>query len=188
MKPLALWKRAIAYLVDVMPITLLLAGAAYFLLGFDEVWARYIADRHNPAVRADFLLKRNLIRDSSLVLWVVYGTLLEASGLQATLGKWLVGAAVATENGNRMGLRQSFVRNATKIISMLPLFVGCVWAAFNSQRQAWHDRFAKTRVVTRKSLMPPPIPYDDKARRRCSKSEWERHPPGSLRAMQEGDG
>ncbi|GMU93445.1 MAG: hypothetical protein AMXMBFR4_25030 [Candidatus Hydrogenedentota bacterium] len=158
MIPVALWKRVIAYLVDVMPITLLLAGAAYFLLGFDEVWERYRADRQNPAVRADFLFKRNLIRDSSLILWVLYCTLFEASRLQATLGKWFVGAAVVTENGDRMDLRQAFIRNATKLISMLPLFVGCMWAVFNPQRQAWHDRFAKTCVVTRKSLMPPPIP------------------------------
>jgi uncharacterized RDD family membrane protein YckC len=164
MKPVALWKRTVAYFLDVIPITILLAGMAYYFLGFDDVWARYSANRRDPVVRAEFLFKRNLIRDSSLVLWVLYCTLMEASRLQGTLGKRLVGAVVVMENGDPINLRQSFIRNATKIISTLPLFLGCIWAAFNPQRQTWHDRFAKTYVVSAKSLRPPPIPYTVESR------------------------
>ena len=33
------------------------------------------------------------------------------------------------------------------IISIIPLFLGLIWAAFDPRKQGWHDKIAKTRVI-----------------------------------------
>ena len=141
------WRRFLAYLIDVTSITLLLALIAYFFLGFDDALHRYWSDPHNLEARAEFLFKRNLIRDGSLLVWIIYCIVMESSRFRATFGKRLVGAVVLSERGEPLTFRQAFIRNSSKILSIIPLFIGCLWAAFSKKHRAWHDKIAKTYVV-----------------------------------------
>jgi uncharacterized RDD family membrane protein YckC len=147
MNYIGFWRRLLAYLIDIIPITLALALFAYLFLGFDEVVQRYFRNIHDLEAKAEFLFQRNLIRNGSLVMWIVYCIVMESSGMHATFGKRAVGAMVVSEGGLPLNFRQALVRNISKILSIVPLFIGCLWAAFSKKHQAWHDKIAKTYVV-----------------------------------------
>jgi uncharacterized RDD family membrane protein YckC len=140
-------RRLLAYMIDIIPIVFALYLIAYLFLGFDGVLHNYFKNKHDLEARAEFLFLRNLIRDSSLIVWIIYCTVMESSGMRATIGKRMVGAMVVTEAGAPLNFRQALIRNISKIISIVPLFIGCLWIAFSKKRQAWHDKIAKTYVV-----------------------------------------
>lgn len=145
------WKRLLAYLIDIIPITLLVASIVYFLFGFDEIWQRYRTNIHDLDAKAEFLSVRNMIRDISLVVWIVYCAIFESSKIQGTIGKRIIGAKVVAADGSRLSFGGSILRNVLKIVSALPLFLGFVWAAFSKQKQALHDVLAKSLVIQRSS-------------------------------------
>ena len=141
------WRRFAAYLIDILPITLLVFGAFYIFFGFDEVMRLRNQYPGDPQVRAHFLSWRNHIRDMSFLIWIVYATITEGSRLQGTLGKKLMRLRVTDMEGNSLTVGRSIARNLSKIVSLLPLGLGFVWAAFRRDRRAWHDLLAKTRLV-----------------------------------------
>lgn len=97
---------------------------------------------------------------SVVSIQILYGSLLEASAWQATLGKKWLGLRVYNAEGGRLTLPQSFVRTAIKdlpfiLLALLPagqlLSIGwlvCHVAAVQMSpvSQAIHDRFARTWV------------------------------------------
>jgi uncharacterized RDD family membrane protein YckC len=66
-----------------------------------------------------------------------------------TPGKWLLGIRVVKPDTNRpagfwrMALRQTI----GQFISTLFCHLGYIWALVDSNRQAWHDKIAKTLVI-----------------------------------------
>lgn len=139
------WRRLAAYTLDVVPITLATTGVFYFFLGFDQTWNAYWS---SPGVetRAAFLDERNQIRDLSFVIWLVYSTVFEASPLQGTLGKRVLGIKVVDDEGERISVLRSVLRNVFKLSAYLSLSIGFIWAAFSRHKQAWHDYLARTYV------------------------------------------
>lgn len=140
-------KRFSAYLIDVLPITAIVLLVFYFFLDFDEILHRYLNERGDQTVRKQFLQERNWIRNISLMVWVIYGTLMDASGFQGTFGKYLLKIRVADYNGNGISLARAFKRNVGKLVSVLPLFIGVLWILFDEQRRGLHDKFASTVVL-----------------------------------------
>ena len=152
-------RRLGAYLLDVIPITLLTAGFLYIFLGFDQTVHAYLEER-TLEKRIQFLAERNQIRDLSFVIWLLYSMLLEGTPLQGTIGKVICGIQVVDESGNRLTMARSIGRNLAKLLSYLPCGVGFLWAAFGSKKQAWHDKIART-YVTCRGEKPPPGPTGD---------------------------
>lgn len=79
-----------------------------------------------------------------------------------TVGKMMLGVRVVSADGHIvLRGRQTFVRVLTYPLSFLFLGIGLLGVVFNSRRQAWHDRFAKTAVVydwgSRTATMPTPL-------------------------------
>lgn len=66
-------KRSLAYIVDILPILMLTFSIAYFFFGFDEIWHEYLDLENSTEERATFLKHRNVIRDSTFLLWILYG-------------------------------------------------------------------------------------------------------------------
>jgi uncharacterized RDD family membrane protein YckC len=54
-------------------------------------------------------------------------------------GKLLMGLRVSGMGGERPGLIRAFVRNVSKIISILPALAGVIMALFSKRRQMLHD-------------------------------------------------
>jgi uncharacterized RDD family membrane protein YckC len=78
---------------------------------------------------------------------------LEASAWQGTPGKSLLGLLVTDREFRPITLGRAIRRNLIKLLGILPYGVGLLWAIFNRQHLALHDRLAGTRVVE-----PEPIP------------------------------
>jgi uncharacterized RDD family membrane protein YckC len=66
----------------------------------------------------------------------------------ATLGKAVMGLKVIAANGyESIDGGTAVLRYVGYIVSMLPCYLGFLWVAVDPQKQAWHDKIAKTRVV-----------------------------------------
>jgi len=64
-----------------------------------------------------------------------------------TIGKMILGIRIIRDDGESIGLREAFIRWVGYFISILFVFIGFVWALFDSRCQTWHDKFAGTYVV-----------------------------------------
>ncbi len=141
------WKRFLAYMIDMTPIFIAVFCTAYFLLGFDVSLANHINGNQTLDEKIQFVIERNMIRDSALLLWVAYGLFMDCSKFQGTHGKILLGIKVVNKEGGRITFSQSIKRSVMKIIGVIPLSLGYIWAAFKKDKAAWHDLVAKTRVI-----------------------------------------
>ena len=142
------WRRFAAYLIDAFPIYLTVGFVFYFFLGFDVTIHEYLNGPKDTESRRAFLAARNHIRDISFTLWLLYGIVMDASRLQGTCGKRLMGLQVVDEAGARLSLAQALGRNTGKILSALPIFLGFMWIGWSKTKQGWHDRMAHCFVVT----------------------------------------
>ena len=140
-------KRFFAFLIDILPITLLTAWVFYSFFGFDEVLGRYLAERSDIETRLLFIEQRGWIRSLAFLAWIVYSLFMDGSPRQGTLGKQWMGIKVVDEYGLPLNLKQAAVRNLGKVLSYLPLSLGFFWILFDKQRQGWHDKMARTFVV-----------------------------------------
>jgi len=117
-------KRSLAYIVDILPILMLTFSIAYFFFGFDKIWHEYLDLENSTEERATFLKHRNVIRDSTFLLLKTVNTA-----------------------GGRITFSQSLKRSTVKVVGLLPLGLGYIWAAFSEEKAGWHDLAAKTRVI-----------------------------------------
>ncbi len=146
-QPAGFWRRVLAYMIDIVPITLLLVLVSYLFFGFGERLESYWKYPRDLEVRIQFYELRNRIRTAIFVVWLIYSTVMEASSRQGTLGKTVLGLRVVDLNGERLTVARSIGRNLAKILSYSPFLLGFLWAAFSKERRAWHDLLAKTSVV-----------------------------------------
>jgi len=70
-----------------------------------------------------------------------------AQGGGQTLGMRVLNLKVVRTDGSALTLLQAFVRYIGLIISIVPLFIGVIWAAFDANKQGWHDKIANTYVI-----------------------------------------
>jgi uncharacterized RDD family membrane protein YckC len=130
------WVRLLATLIDtamILCVTFPLLIAVYGWAYFDMAQTRAVAGK------ADFL-----------VTWVAPAVFAIAFWLykQATPGKMAVGIKVVdAKTGNAMSFGQAIGRYLAYFISMIPLGLGFIWAAFDPRKQGWHDKLAGTVVV-----------------------------------------
>jgi uncharacterized RDD family membrane protein YckC len=54
---------------------------------------------------------------------------------------------VGVADGNKIDVLRGLLRYVGIIISIIPLFLGLIWAAFDSRKQGWHDKIAGTVVI-----------------------------------------
>ncbi len=64
-----------------------------------------------------------------------------------TLGMRAWRLKLLSRDGNPPSLRQSLVRCAAALLSMLALGLGYLWILFDPDRLSWHDRLSGTRLV-----------------------------------------
>jgi uncharacterized RDD family membrane protein YckC len=141
------WKRVVAYSVDSIPIFIITFLIFYFFLGFDQTLKDYRDSDRSPEARIEFYSERNKVRDTSLIFWLVYCTILEASALKGTFGKRLLRISVVDKKGDKISFYRSLSRNSSKMLSAIPLFLGFFWVAFTKEKKGWHDMIAKTYVI-----------------------------------------
>jgi len=142
-------RRLSAFLLDVVPITIVAGLIAYQFPDFKEAFDRYFDDPKAEGVREKFLERRNTVRNAAALIYVFYTAILNATPLQGSLGKWCMRIKVVDTSVGRLPFWQAMLREGSKMLSIIPAFVGCVASLFDPLRRSWHDRIAKTLVVKR---------------------------------------
>jgi uncharacterized RDD family membrane protein YckC len=85
----------------------------------------------------------------NIIIGWLYAAAMESSDRQATLGKMAVGIKVTDMNGERISFGKATGRHFAKIISAIILLIGYIMAAFDSKKQALHDKMAGTLVLNK---------------------------------------
>lgn len=83
---------------------------------------------------------------TTLISWAYYVIMTRTYG--ATLGKMVFSLKVVNYEGKNVDWVTAILREIVgKAISGILLLLGFVWAGFDSKKQGWHDKIAKTYVV-----------------------------------------
>ena len=149
MQYVGFWKRLLAYIIDILPITLLVFAFYFFFLDFDQMLRIYLNEPAHTFARTEFLVQRNQIRDIAGIVWLIYGFVMDCSKYQGTFGKRLLNIQVTSVDGKRLTVGQSAIRTVMKIVGAVVLMLRYIWAGFRSDKAAWHDLAAKSRVTDR---------------------------------------
>lgn len=140
------WVRVVATLIDtvlIMVITLPLLWSIY-----GESYFESTAILNGSA---DFLISWVLPAVGVIVFWMVK---------QATPGKMALSLRVLdADTGNSLSAGQSVGRYLAYFVSMLPLFIGIIWVAFDKKKQGWHDKLAGTVVVRAKNRVAQTVQF-----------------------------
>ena len=84
----------------------------------------------------------------STLLGVIYYVYFWSSyGKGQTLGSRALNIRVVKTDGSYLDLVGAFLRYVGLIISVICIFIGVIWAAFDANKQGWHDKIAGTYVV-----------------------------------------
>lgn len=81
----------------------------------------------------------------------VYNIAMEASSLQATLGKMMVGAVVTAKDGTKPRLGGVIMRNTLGrfVVNIIPFYIGYFIGLFKADRRCIHDMMSGTMVRQR---------------------------------------
>jgi uncharacterized RDD family membrane protein YckC len=131
------WRRTGAALIDTVLICIVLLPLLTAIYG----WA-YWESTEIVQGPADFLLSWVAPAVAVLMFWIVK---------QATPGKMAVSSRIVdAKTGNNPTTSQLVIRYLGYYLSMIPLFLGIIWVAFDRRKQGWHDKLAGTVVVRQK--------------------------------------
>ena len=64
-----------------------------------------------------------------------------------TPAKRSLGMRIVLADGRRPGLLHGTGRTLASYLSAIPLYLGYLWAAWDGEKQTWHDKLARTHVV-----------------------------------------
>src|SRR4030088_2411621 len=121
------WTRALAILIDAIGIGIIAAAVSGVLLG-DTTGTRY--------------------QGLSTLFQAAYFTYFwSAAGKGQTLGSRALNIRVVKTDGSYLDYVGAFLRYIGFVVSCVVLLIGVIWAAFDAQKQGWHDKIAGTYVV-----------------------------------------
>lgn len=144
------WVRTGAAIIDsilMMLITVPLTVSIYGWGYFGEENTSFII---GPA---DFLITWVMPAIAVIVFWITK---------QATPGKMAVSAKIVDATTGRPASTAQLVgRYFAYFVSMIPLFLGIIWVAFDKRKQGWHDKLAGTVVIKKINAGPEPVNFNN---------------------------
>lgn len=121
------WTRALAIIIDSIGIGIIAAAIAS-ILGGDATGTQS--------------------QGLSTLFQAVYFTYFwSAAGKGQTLGSRALNIRVVKTDGSYLDYVGAFLRFIGFFISCIVFLIGVIWAAFDAQKQGWHDKIASTYVV-----------------------------------------
>lgn len=142
------WRRFVGWLIDILIIIIFSHWVTVAISSFIDT---PIPDTMSfKAILSSLLPIAIIISVVNFFLTALYYSLLEASPLQATVGKHIAGLKITDMEGLRISYGKAFLRRVYSLLSILPLFIGYIVAGFTSRKQTFHDILAKTVVVVNK--------------------------------------
>jgi uncharacterized RDD family membrane protein YckC len=140
------WARVGASLIDTVLVVLICWPLVTMIYGW-QYWSSQ-AFIQGPA---DFLINWILPAVAVVLFWVYR---------QATPGKIAIRARIVdAETGERPSTGQLIARYLGYYVSVIPLFLGIVWVAFDARKQGWHDKLARTVVVRPRQHGPEKVRF-----------------------------
>nr|WP_174505674.1 RDD family protein [Acinetobacter sp. Marseille-Q1620] len=128
------WIRLFATIIDTIILLAILIPLSIILdatgSGVEEI---------QPQISISELVWQLLCAVVYIIFWVKYS---------GTPGKLLLRLKVLDEaTGNKISITQGIIRYLGYIVSAIVFCIGYFWIAFDSKKQGWHDKMAKTVVV-----------------------------------------
>lgn len=141
-KYMGFWIRFAAFLVDAailwvarFPVVLI-----FWAINDDfSIWGGWKRGTSNIGMNI-------LYTSIALGTWFAYFIIMDVP-YQATLGKMLFKLKVVGTDLEKITYKTATLRELSKILSWIICLLGFIWAGFDSKKQAWHDKIAKTYVI-----------------------------------------
>lgn len=115
-----LWPRIFAFTIDVVIIRLLLIPCFFAMSSLFTIFpGGQSEDLTNEGVSYSLKMNSGIVVGVYLIVFILYGALLESSRLHGTLGKWFTRYTICDTDRNRISFLRALVRNALKVLSML---------------------------------------------------------------------
>jgi uncharacterized RDD family membrane protein YckC len=128
------WARTVAALIDSVLVLLVIMPVIYWIYG-----PSYFEAPQSMAAPVDVLLNWVFPALAVILFWFYR---------QATPGKMIIGARIVdATTAQPPSTGQLIGRYFGYYVSMIPLFLGMLWVAFDPRKQGWHDKLAGTVVV-----------------------------------------
>ena len=89
---------------------------------------------------------------SNIVVSAIYNVVLMVLFNGQTLGKMLLKLRVVKKRGGRITILDALLRNVVGYTISQIFLVGYLWAVFDGEKQAWHDKMASTVVVDERKV------------------------------------
>ena len=134
------WTRWLGYAI----IDQIVVAAIAFVVGFIVALIYYAGAEYTTEQEEETLA--GLL---TLVGWLIaFFYFWFANSVGRSVGKLVLGLRIVTKyEGTAPGWGRGFVRTIGYVVSTLPVALGFLWAAWDEDRQAWHDKMADTIVI-----------------------------------------
>ena len=129
------WMRLLAFFVDSLILTVVIALILIGIFGRNYLQLSV----QGKTLWADILFQVVLPAVAAILFWRYRG---------ATPGKMLISARIVDAKAYGPPSTGKLIgRYFAYLVSMIPIFLGFLWIAFDKRKQGWHDKLAGT-VVT----------------------------------------
>lgn len=133
------WKRVIASIIDTILVTIITLPIIIKIYGMRHIGVSDFSLAQGPI---DFLLSYGLPAIIIIGFWHFK---------LATPGKMAISAIIVdAENYGKPSTSQLVVRYAGYFLSTIFLFIGFLWIGIDKRKQGWHDKIARTVVISSK--------------------------------------
>lgn len=143
-QPAGALRRMGAYFIDALAIGATI-GLLEELLGAN--WTMFAQFQAADGTVSEMAMPTVAGAVATLVVNLLYSAGLEASPVQGTAGKLLMGCMVTDVAGQRLSFGRAVARWLAKLVSGLVLMLGYLMIPFHPQHCGLHDLLAGTRVV-----------------------------------------
>lgn len=141
--PAALWKRFVAYLIDVIIVNLVVTLPFYGYLRKFSSNPILLITSNDP--------KLTLITFFVVIALIFYFSILEYK-IRQTLGKVIMNIYIISTANKELKFTQALLRNVTKPFSIV-LLVDIIYMFFKGGRQRLFEVFSKTAVVEKELVV-----------------------------------
>ena len=155
-KYVGFWLRFLAFLIDSILATAVIVPILSLFFGSTESLDLNVLLGGSTGEQVQYLMRETFSSTSTLqsllqLVLAALAVILFWIGRSATPGKMAIGAEIIdARTGGKPTTGQFIGRYFAYYISMLPLFLGFLWIAFDRRKQGWHDKLAGTVVVRKR--------------------------------------
>lgn len=147
--PAALWKRAVAYIIDILIINLIIIYPFRNLLNLGED-AKFTEVYSHLAASPPLMYNILFVFLSIIILTILYWAVFEYKFSQ-TVGKMIMRISVISIGGGKLSFNSAVVRNLSKISTFL-LGLEVIFMLYKKTNQRYLETVSRTEVIEGESL------------------------------------